>query len=70
MWSAQAARPCCLMCCAVHGVVYVQERIKALVEERKRLLEGGGGSEGGSSGQHATSGKATWTKDCGHHIQA
>jgi hypothetical protein len=29
----------------------MQERIKALVEERKKLLEGGSGAEGGSSSQ-------------------
>jgi hypothetical protein len=45
-----------MLCACMHGFppFFLQERIKALIEERKKLLEGGG-AEGGSGG-HSNSG--------------
>lgn len=50
--------------------VLQQERIKALIEERKKLLEGGSGADGGSSshansGAHQHSARSTLLATCG-----
>lgn len=54
---------CCVIIRCGHAVLChamcTQERIKALVEERKKLLEGGSGSEGSSSQQHGGSGECS-----------